>query len=99
MHRRALTVIATVMVVAFVAVYRGNLAAVTIAVPLLVRLGAGWWTGRRGLVSVPAEVAAAADRLAQVMTARCRREATGRRMVTPAPAAGRGRRRTDEPPA
>src|SRR5260370_18973602 len=96
MHRRALTVIATVMVVAFVAVYRGNLAAVTIAVPLLVSLGAWWWTGRRGLVSVPAEVAAAADRLAQVMTARWRLEATGRRIVTPAPATVRWRWATDE---
>jgi hypothetical protein len=96
MRRTALVLIATVMVVAFVVAYRDHLAAAAIAVPLLVSLGGWWWTSRRGPVSAPPEVAAAADRLAQVMTARWRREATGRRIVTPAPATVRWRWATDE---
>lgn len=97
--RTALALIATVVVVAFVVVNGGALAAVGIAVPLLVALGTWWWKGRLGAaaqVSTPAQVAAAADRLAELMAARWQLEATGRRIVTPAPATVRWRWAADD---
>lgn len=80
-------------------VYAGYLAAAAIAVTLLMAVGAWWWKGRQGAaarVSTPEEVAAAADRLADLMTARWRQEATARRIVTPAPATIRWRWAAEE---
>ena len=79
-------------------VYAGYLAPVAIAVTLLMALGAWWWKrwGAGAQVSTPAQAAAAADRLAEVMAARWRLEATGRRIVTPAPATVRWRWAADE---
>src|ERR1017187_1613889 len=80
-------------------VIAGELAAVAIAVTLLMAMGAWWQKGRLGAaaqVSTPAQVAAAADRLAEVMASRWRLEATGRRIVTPAPATVRWRWAADE---
>lgn len=68
-------------------VYSGDLAAATIAVTLLLAV-AGWWrkgSPRPGGISSAAQVAAAAERLAEVMADRWRREATIRRITTPAP--------------
>lgn len=65
------------------------LAAVTIAITLLMPLGPWWWKGRGGgaaHVNSQAQVAAAADWLAGAIADRWRLEATGRRIVTPAPA-------------
>ncbi len=79
--------------------YAGYLAAVAIAITLLMALGAWWWKGRQratARVTTPEQVAAAADRLADLMAARWRLEATARRIVTPAPATVRWRWATDE---
>jgi hypothetical protein len=68
-------------------VYSGDLAVVAIAVTLLLAV-AGWrWKNgsRRGGISSAAQVAAAAERLAEVMADRWRREAAIRRITTPAP--------------
>ena len=68
-------------------VYSGDLAAVAVAVTLLLAI-AGWWrknSPRAGGISSAAQVAAAAERLAQVMADRWRREAAIRRITTPAP--------------
>jgi len=68
-------------------VYSGDLAAVAIAVTLLLAV-AGWWRKgslRPGGISSAAQVAAAAERLAEVMADRWRREAAIRRIITPAP--------------
>lgn len=75
-------------------VYAGYLAAAAIAVTLLMAVGAWWWKGRQRSavrVTTPEQVAAAADRLADLMTARWRQEATARRIITPAPATVRWR--------
>ena len=70
-------------------VYSGDLAAAAIAVTLLLALG-GWW--RKGhpqapsTVSSPAQVAAATERLAELVADRWRREAIRRRIITPSPA-------------
>jgi hypothetical protein len=75
-------------------VYAGYLAAVAIAVTLLMAVGAWWRKGdQRSAVraSTPEQAAAAADRLADLMTARWRQEATARRIITPAPATVRWR--------
>jgi hypothetical protein len=75
-------------------VYAGYLAGVAVAVTLLLALGAWWWKGTHGAgvqVTASSQVAAAADRLAEVMADRWRREAAGRRIVTPAPATVRWR--------
>lgn len=67
-------------------VYAGYLAALTIAVTLVMAVGAWWSKGHRGAeVNTPEQTAKAADRLADLMTARWRQEATLRRIVTPAP--------------
>jgi hypothetical protein len=75
-------------------VFAGYLAAAGIAITLLVAVG-GWWQKGRpapaGQASAPSQVAAAADRLAEVMADTWRREAAGRRIVTPAPATVRWR--------
>ena len=65
------------------------LAAVGIAITLLMPLGLWWWKGRGGAaahVSTQKQVAGAADWLAGATADRWRLEATGRRIVTPAPA-------------
>ena len=75
-------------------VYAGYLAAAAIAVTLLMAIGGWWWKGRQrsaAWVSTPEQVAAAADRLADLMTAKWRQEATARRIITPAPATVRWR--------
>ncbi|HEX3960429.1 MAG TPA: hypothetical protein VHZ03_27960 [Trebonia sp.] len=75
-------------------VYAGYLAAAAIAVTLLMAIGGWWWKGRQRSaagVSTPRQVAAAADRLADLMTAKWRQEATARRIITPAPATVRWR--------
>ena len=80
-------------------VYAGYLAAVAIAVTLLMAVGAWWWKGRQraaARVSTPEQAAAAADRLADLLTARWRQEATARRIVTPAPATIRWRWAAEE---
>ena len=80
-------------------VYAGYLAAVAIAVTLLMAVGAWWWKGRQraaARVSTPAQTAAAAGRLADLMTVRWRQEATARRIVTPAPATIRWRWAAEE---
>jgi hypothetical protein len=80
-------------------VYAGYLAAAAIAVTLLMAVSAWWWKGRQrpaALVSTPEQVAAAADRLADLMAARWRREATARRIITPAPATIRWRWAAEE---
>ena len=69
-------------------VYAGYLAAASIAVTLLMAVGAWWRKGRQRSgtrVSTPEQAAAAADRLADLVTARWRQEVTVRRIVTPAP--------------
>ena len=75
-------------------VYAGYLAAVAIAVTLLIAVGA-WWRkgGQRSAdrVCTSEQAAAAADRLAELMTARWRQEAIARRIITPAPATVRWR--------
>ena len=80
-------------------VYAGYLAAVAIGITLLMAVG-GWWqksrVGAAVQVSTPVQVAAAADRLAEVMTSRWRLEAAGRRIVTPAPATVRWHWAADE---
>ena len=79
-------------------VYAGYLAAVAIGVTLLMALGA-WWGKDRASVSLactPGQAAAAADRLADLMAARWRQEATARRIITPAPATVRWRWATAE---
>jgi hypothetical protein len=80
-------------------VYAGYLAAVAIAVTVLLALGSWWEKGRRqaaSRASNPAQIAAAADRLANLMAARWRQEAAARRIITPAPATVRWRWATDE---
>ena len=80
-------------------VYAGYLAAVAIAVTLLMAVGAWWWKGRRratARLTTPEQAGAAADRLADLMAARWRLEATARRIVTPAPATVRWRWAADE---
>ena len=75
-------------------VYAGYLAAAAIAVTVLMALGAWWGRDRHQSVSragTPEQAAAAADRLADLMTARWRQEATARRIITPAPATVRWR--------
>jgi hypothetical protein len=75
-------------------VYGADLAAVAIAVPLLLSLGAWWQKSRAGAgthAGTPAQSAAAADHLAEATAARWRQEATRRRIVTPAPATIRWR--------
>lgn len=74
-------------------VYSGDLAAVAIAVTLLLAI-AGWWrkgSPQPGGISSAAQVAAAAERLAEVMADRWRREAAIRRIITPAPVTVRWR--------
>ena len=69
-------------------IYAGDLAAVAIGVTLLLSLGAWWWKGVRGTAphgGTQAQVAAAADKLAESMAAFWRDEAARRRIVTPAP--------------
>lgn len=80
-------------------VYAGYLAAAAIAVTLLMAVGTWWWKGRqrsgtRGYT--PEQVAAAADRLADLMAARWRQEAIARRIITPAPATIRWRWAAEE---
>jgi hypothetical protein len=67
-------------------VYSGDLAAVAIAVTILLAV-AGWWrkNGPRLGATSAAQAAAAAERLAEVMADRWRREATIRRITSPAP--------------
>ena len=80
-------------------VYAGYLAAVAIAITLMMAVGAWWWKGRQraaARVSTPEQTASAADRLANLMTARWRQEATARRIVTPAPATIRWRWASEE---
>ena len=75
-------------------VYAGYLAAAAIAVTVLMALGAWWGRGRHQPVSragAPEQAAAAADRLASLITDRWRQEATARRIITPAPATVRWR--------
>ncbi len=75
------------------------LATVAIAITLLMPLGPWWWKGRGGAtahVSTQVQVAAAADWLAEAMEYRWQLEATGRRIVTPAPATVRWRWAADE---
>lgn len=75
-------------------VYAGYLAAAAIAVTLLMAVGPWWWNGRHramAWVSTPEQTTAAADRLADLVMARWRQEATARRIVTPAPATVRWR--------
>lgn len=79
-------------------VYAADLGAAAIAVTLLLALGT-WWRKGRGAaarVSTPAQAAAAAGRLAELMAERWRREATSRRIVTPAPATVRWRWAADD---
>lgn len=76
-----------------------DLTALAIAVPLLMALGAWWWKGRSEAVagvSSQEQATAAADRLADVMAERWRREASRRRIVTPAPATVRWRWAADD---
>lgn len=75
-------------------VYAGDLAAAAIAVTLLLAVGSWWRRGRPQAmtgVSTSAQVTASAERLAEVMSDRWRREAARRRIVTPAPATVRWR--------
>lgn len=70
-------------------IFAAYLAAVAVAVTLLMAVGAWWQKGRWTAVAqagTPAQVAAAADQLAEVMANRWRREAIARRIVAPAPA-------------
>ncbi len=76
-----------------------DLAAAAIAVPLLTLIVTWWVKTRRGLAITAgtlAQVAAAADWLAETAAARWRQEAAGRRIVTPAPATVRWRWAADE---
>ena len=79
-------------------VMTGDLTAVAVAVTLLIALGASWWKSRRvaAQVSTPAQVIAAADRLAELMAARWKDEASARRIVAPAPATVRWRWAAEE---
>jgi hypothetical protein len=75
-------------------VYGADLAAVAIAVTLLISLVAWWQKGRAGAgthAGTPAQIATAADHLAEATAASWRQEATRRRIVTPAPATIRWR--------
>jgi hypothetical protein len=74
------------------------LATVAIAITLLMALGS-WWKGRGGAaaqLSRQAQVAEAANRLAEATARRWLQEAIGRRIVTPAPATVRWRWAADE---
>lgn len=80
-------------------VYAAYLAAAALAVTLLMNLGAWWRKGRRQAeagLSTLEQVAAAADRLADAMTAKWLQEAAARRIVTPAPATIRWRWAAEE---
>lgn len=75
-------------------VWTGDFGAAAIAVPLLTLIIAWWVKNRGGTAAVggtSAQVAAAADWLAEAVAARWRREAVDRRIVTPAPATVRWR--------
>lgn len=75
-------------------VYSGDLAAAGIALTLLLAIGAWWRNGRSqdlSRVCSPAQVAAAAERLAEVMADRWRRETARRRIITPVPVTVRWR--------
>ncbi len=75
-------------------IWTGDLGAAAIALPLLT-VTVRWWLKNRGSPGVVAgtlaQVTAAADWLAEAAAARWRREAAGRRIVTPAPATVRWR--------
>ena len=80
-------------------VYSGDLAAAGIMVTLLLAIGTWWYKGHRQSapgVGTREQVAAAAERLAEVMGDRWRREAAIRRIVTPTPAMVRWRWAADE---
>jgi hypothetical protein len=75
-------------------VYAGYLAAAATAVTLLTAVASWWRKGRQrpgAPGDTPEQAAAAADRLADLMLARWRQEAMGRRIITPAPATIRWR--------
>ena len=75
-------------------VWTGDFGAAAIVVPLLTLIITWWVKNRGGTAAVGgtlAQVAAAADWLAEAVAARWRREAVGRRIVTPAPATVRWR--------
>jgi hypothetical protein len=80
-------------------VYSGDLAAAGIAVTLLLAIGTWWYKGHRRSaprVGTAEQVAAAAERLMEVMGDRWRREVAIRRIVTPTPAMVRWRWAADE---
>ncbi len=69
-------------------VWAGYLAPVAIGLPLLVSLTGWWWKGHPAAPVAPApeQIAAAADRVAEVVLDTWRREAKDRQISTPAPA-------------
>jgi hypothetical protein len=75
-----------------------DLADVGLAITILMALAAWWQKGplrRTATTTTPSQTAAAADRLAMEMTDQWQREASRRRIVTPAPAAVRWRWATE----
>jgi len=74
-------------------IYAADLAAAAIGITLLSGIWS-WWKGSRRtamLVGTADQITAAADRLADEMLHRWRREAAARRIITPAPATVRWR--------